>query len=151
MRSRFTTAAAILLALALNLHADDKDERAKFNGKWVASELTFGGMKVPAETLKNIPWYWTIDEKGIHSKRPGSGGKTIHEEEIEFAFDTTKTPKSFDLTDPRKKATNKGIYKLDADTLTICFALKPDGKRPDDFAAGAGSERMLMVWTRVKN
>src|SRR5262249_51263747 len=74
MRTRFLTAAAILLALALNLRADDKEERAKFNGKWVATAITGKGIKVPAETLKADPWYWTIDDKKIQSKRPTGGG-----------------------------------------------------------------------------
>jgi uncharacterized protein (TIGR03067 family) len=127
-----------------------KIERAKFNGKWVAIALKFDGREVLAATLKEVPWYWLVDDAKVDSKRPDSDGKTIHEEEIRIAIDPSKSPKTVDLTNQAQKEINKGIYEFDGDTLKICFAMNSDGERPVDFTAEKDSKRALMVWKRVK-
>jgi uncharacterized protein (TIGR03067 family) len=128
----------------------EKTERAKFNGKWVAVAITADGTEVPADTLKEIPWYWIIDQQKILSKRPGRGGQTTYNEEIQIAIDPAKTPKTVDTTDPKRKETNKGIYEFEGDTLKICFTMQQDGQRPDDFTAKTDSQRMFIRWKRVE-
>ena len=128
----------------------EKADRAKFNGKWVAVAITANGTEIPADTLKEIPWYWIVDQQKILSKRPGRGGQTIHNEELQFSIDPAKTPKTFDMTDPGSKQTNKGIYEFDGDTLKICFTMQSDGQRPDDFTAKADSQRMFIRWKLVE-
>jgi uncharacterized protein (TIGR03067 family) len=41
-----------------------------------------------------------------------------------------------------------GIYKLEGDILTICWARQEDRERPREFASAAGSERSVIVLKR---
>jgi uncharacterized protein (TIGR03067 family) len=126
-----------------------KIEREKFNGKWVATALTFDGTEVSTAELKEGPWYWVVNAAKVLSRRPGSDGKTIHEEEIVIAIDPSRSPMTIDLTHQAKKETNKGIYEFEGGILKICFAMNPTGARPGDFTAKKDSKRALMVWKRV--
>ena len=149
MKKCMLVAAVLALTVASSARADDKQERAKFNGKWVAVALTGDGMEIPADMLKKVPWYWIIDDKKILSKRPTGGGR-VREETINFTIDPTKSPKTIDITDRERKETHKGIYELKGDTLTICFVMRAGAERPDDLTSKKGSKRMLLKWQRVK-
>jgi uncharacterized protein (TIGR03067 family) len=65
-----------------------------------------------------------------------------------FTLDATRTPKTIDLT-PAGAKPILGIYKLEKETLTICYG-EPGKPRPTAFAAKAGSGHTLMVWVREK-
>ena len=67
-----------------------------------------------------------------------------------FTIDAFQTPKAIDyaMTEgPTKGSTQFGIYDLQGDTVTFCFAA-PGLDRPTDFTAEAGSERALSVWRK---
>ena len=133
-----------------NARRDKQNARRKFNGKWVAIAHTSDGTEIPADTLEAVPWYWIVDDAKLLSKRPGSDGKTIHEEKIDIDVDPDKIPQTIDLINQEKKETSKGIYVFDENTLEVCFAMNSDGDRPGDFTAKKDSKRSLMVWKRVK-
>lgn len=60
-------------------------------------------------------------------------------------FDPTQDPKVVDLTRERDQQAIKGIYKLEEDTLNHLHDFRG---RPTDFAAEAGSRRLLRVLKR---
>jgi uncharacterized protein (TIGR03067 family) len=67
-----------------------------------------------------------------------------------FTIDPTKKPKAIDYAMTEGPAQGKkllGIYKMDGDMATFCFAA-PGKERPTEFTAPAGSERTLSVWKR---
>ena len=66
--------------------------------------------------------------------------------------DPNKSPAHIDFTyedGPAKGTTLKGIYKIEGDTLTICYG--GFGKdRPTEFASKPGSGTILIVQKRAK-
>ena len=78
------------------------------------------------------------------------GDQTIVE--VDFRIDLSTTPKSVDstyTTGDNKGQTHRGIYRLDGDDFTMCFAGfgKP---RPTEFATTPGSGLILYKARRVE-
>jgi uncharacterized protein (TIGR03067 family) len=71
-------------------------------------------------------------------------GKVV--EEVTISLDTTKEPKVLDA-DLGNKAIAPGIYRLEAETFTLCYTA-PGRPRPSHFNAKTGSGHKLSVWKR---
>jgi uncharacterized protein (TIGR03067 family) len=72
--------------------------------------------------------------------------------EIEYRLDPTKSPKQIDqrFTGGRIGPwIAKGIYKVEGDTLTICYG-DPNVARPTEFITSPGDGRKMRVHKRVK-
>jgi len=68
-----------------------------------------------------------------------------------FRLDSTRTPKTFDLTvaEEGKPVTYPaGIYQLDGDIFRLCFTF-PTEERPSEFETYPGSGRTLFVYRRA--
>jgi uncharacterized protein (TIGR03067 family) len=69
-------------------------------------------------------------------------------------LDPSRKPKEMNLARRREEGkpreTLLGIYELDGDRLSICWAA-PGQKRPDRFITKAGSKWMLVVYERDKD
>ena len=151
MRSLSAVVLGLLVALPAALAApakdgkDTKDDLKKFAGDWTVSSWRQFGQDVDKDQLDTARWAVKGDKYTFEM-----GGNT---EEGTLKLDPAKKTPTIDLhiTDGADKGKDQpGIYKLDGDTLTICFA-KPGAKdRPTDFTSTEGNEQILVVMKRKK-
>jgi uncharacterized protein (TIGR03067 family) len=142
---------AILSALASVAIAGDADdeEMKKLEGTWKFVSLESDGEQAPGNVIAT--WRWVVRGNEITWRDP-----TEDETKTSFKVDTSKSPKSIDLTavDGKEKGKMfKCIYLLEGERLKICV---PEGRRasvnparPEEFSGGKGMS--LMVLERIKD
>ncbi len=119
---------------------DDKSDQEKMQGKWKITRCEFSGREMDQtvgveDTISDAKW--------LRPQRRTS--------EYQLKFDASKDPKWVDLSAERLGDKSlKGIYKLEGDKLTICYAYNPDSPRPADFKTDADVASYLYVLERVK-
>src|ERR1700722_5408339 len=137
--------ALLVLVAGFLVAADDpKDELKKLEGTYTMVSSEEKGEKLPEETVNNA----TLKFEG--DKHTAKVGKVtiIGTHKV----DPTKKPAEIDASDsegPFKGKTRLGIYKLDGDQFTFCFAL-PGKDRPEQFSTPSGTGHGLVVWKKEK-
>lgn len=120
-------------------------ELARLQGRWVVTELAEDGQVVAREAIQQfLPGggqVEIIDNTLVFSS--SDGGKSAKT----FSIDSTTYPKRFAMTN-RGGIDGVGIYQFDQGKLVICLVNPHEAPRPIDFAAPAGSKRILMVLRR---
>jgi uncharacterized protein (TIGR03067 family) len=120
--------------------ADDKSDQDKMQGKWKIVRCEYSGRDDSSivgveDTITDARW-----------KRPK---RTTSEYQLKF--NTSHDPKWVDLMAERLgDETLKGIYKLEGDKLTICYAYDPASPRPTEFKTTSDVKGYLYVLERVK-
>ncbi len=134
-------------------------ELERLHGVWTLVETYKNGKKVAARDIPIEPHKLTIDAYR-KSKTPRAtrtlnpvGAVVYHadgsnEEEGHCEVNAATNPKVLTLTWLLVRQW-VCIYKIEGDTLTICFNPK-DFIRPDEFLTAAESDRMVFVYQRVK-
>jgi uncharacterized protein (TIGR03067 family) len=119
---------------------DAKSEEEKMQGKWKIVRCEFSGRDEP----QPVGIEDTIgDKKWLRPNRRTA--------EYRLKFDATKDPKWVDLSADRLgDRTLKGIYSLEGDKLTICYAYDPELPRPTEFKTMPGVRGYIYVLERVK-
>ena len=121
-----------------------KKDRAALQGTWKVTESVSKGEKAPPEEL------FLIFRGDVILVR--EEGKTA--ENFSFLLNPTKKPKEIDLDDQGRRASkgrlDRGIYKIDGDTLRICIQTDKDAPRPTEFASPKDSSLWLVVLQRTK-
>jgi uncharacterized protein (TIGR03067 family) len=144
--------ATLLVSLAVAVGAPGVKEVPKKEpslvGEWVGEKATAGGKDRPVPA-GGIKFTFTADGKfTVHE------GKREKPDEGTYKADTKKDPAEIDIFPPAEKAgrgTVRGIFKVEGDTLTLCFAGgKDDAQRPTKFESPADSNVMLMTLKRAK-
>jgi uncharacterized protein (TIGR03067 family) len=139
----------IFLVTAALIGAEPMSEAAKaelklLQGKWVVREFGRYGTKVDLAgepelllEIKDTKWIFTGEEKGeIVAIYPDGDPKCLDIKSVE---------------ERRKGRVDEAIYKLEGDTLTICWHQGKDKKRPGRFETNADEpDTVLAVFQRVK-
>jgi uncharacterized protein (TIGR03067 family) len=140
---------AVLAVLALGLLVaadkakdDAKDDQKAIQGTWTAVSVEQGGEKQPEDKVKDARI--TFEAGGKASLKHGD-----KEKQLTYELDATKDPKQITVKGEDGK-TQRGIYKIDGDTLTICMGEEDSNERPTEFSTKAGSKAHLVVLKREK-
>lgn len=118
-----------------------KEELKKLEGAWEVSHLERAGQTLPDDKVKSLSFQVTFKGNKMTAKTAAGSN------EATFEIDPSKAPKTLDTTDKKEK-TEKGIYKIEGDTLTLCIAVS--GERPADFATKTGSDHMMFKLKKGK-
>ena len=150
------TICLLVLALAINVSrvdADkakddgdkDKKEMALLNGEWDNVSVTVNGYETAEEYVKNRK---RTTKDGVTTIKV-DGEVTM---KAKFSIDVSKKIKTIDyevIEGVHKDKKLLGIYEIDGDTLTNCFAAS-GRERPTEFEAPEGSKRTLSVWKKAE-
>jgi uncharacterized protein (TIGR03067 family) len=148
MRISVATTIGLLLSFAANSYGDDDNGRADelkaLVGTWTIDKAELGGVNV-LERLK--PLDFEIKQGGKYTAK--------HGDEIDngsFTIDTSKAPKQMNIKPnggPNKGKSVKSIYKLEGDTITVCYELAGI-ERPVSFGTKPNTTLYQAVYTRKK-
>jgi uncharacterized protein (TIGR03067 family) len=115
----------------------------RIQGTWLAISVEHNGQVAPNREVEGVTMTFGGDKVKV------IGFKGIHEEEEgTFQLGSTQRPKWLDLTLAKRRM--PGIYKLDADSLTICVTQDEGGERPKTFTTDRGTALSLIVLKRQK-
>lgn len=120
---------------------DPKSDDKAAQGTWELTEAELGGMKLPGLIVT-----LTL-ENGKYTLKAESEDKGT------YKLDAARKPKEVDIKGtegPNKGKTVLGIYKLDGDTMTVCYDLSGKGTRPTEFKTTPGTQLFLATYKRKK-
>lgn len=144
----------LLLIAMLSPFADDKTKPEKgdaeqITGTWKIVSRRFKGEDLKGEgpnSYKDLVSVFTTDLIKTQPEMPGST--------YGYKLDPSAKPKRFEMwgeVEPGEaRETHHGIYKIEGDTLTICWRLLKDGRRPTEFSAEKDDGNVIDVYRRVK-
>lgn len=144
MKLRLLFALPALLLLATAVEAADKTDLDKMQGDWKIASAKRDGKDAPPEikegkmNVSKNTFTMIFTRNGAERKDP-----------IDVKLNEKKSPKQLDFVTKDGTVGNHGIYKLEGNKLTICFARARD-PRPTKFESTEGSKAFLMVLEKAK-
>jgi uncharacterized protein (TIGR03067 family) len=129
--------------------ADPTPEKVKadLKGKWEPTKQYTSGKEEPKADWIQLAWEFTGDEVVITIK--GVGGMANSSVRYALSVDPRKSPAHIDLTSRNPKLGFIGIYKLDGDSLTICWNAGRE-TRPEKFETSKKDFAYLIEFKRQK-
>ena len=114
--------------------------RKKLEGQWDVESIEEEGVK---QTRLDIKLITVVGRRAIFEHRLGTAKAVL-------AVDPSSEPASIDILGMNEDFPfgGLGIFKLDGDTLTICWSNA--GERPTDFSTKAGDHQMLSVLKKAR-
>lgn len=126
--------ATALIGLLIAATPPATDDSAKIQGGWYVHAQTTNGNEIESYSGAGPDWVFSGDRIRMYGKDAGT-----------FRLDPSKDMKTIDINGPR---VGVGIYKLEGDTLTICFVESPRS-RPVEFTSPPGANRYLTAYRRT--
>jgi len=137
--------ALLALVAGFLVAADDpKDELKKLEGTYSMVSSEEKGKKLPEEIVKEARLKM---EGNTHTAKVGTV-TIVGTQKV----DPLKNPAEITASDsegPYAGKTRLGIYKLEGDQFTFCFAL-PGENRPERFSTTSGTGHVMVVWKKEK-
>jgi uncharacterized protein (TIGR03067 family) len=120
---------------------DVREELRKLQGVWHVVALQLRGQKATADQLEEVKPTLTFDgETAVFQSGPGV------ERVVRVRLGGTRMVTEIDFIGAQKRL-EKGVYQLDGETLTICFAASGE-ERPGGFVTSSERSHWLMVLRR---
>jgi uncharacterized protein (TIGR03067 family) len=139
------TPLASVFAVALVVAAGTQnDDDTKLNGTYLMVRGEQDGKPLPEDTIQGIKMVMDGDKQTLIV----GGERMVNTHHL----DSTTKPKSIDAKPtggPYKDKTLLGIYRIEDDEFTVCFAA-PGKERPKDFTTKSGTGTFVHVWKRQK-
>jgi uncharacterized protein (TIGR03067 family) len=134
---------AVVISAAAGLGQDSADDLKKMAGTWKTTLHEADGKTATKDEIEKTQGKLVVkaDKYDVFF-----GDKAIDEGTIKL--DASKKPRQIDAI-TKKGGTMKGIYKIDGDKMTVCFA-QPGKDRPTEFKTQKGTGQMLLGYERVK-
>ena len=140
-RMRAVVCVLLIMVPSLLLAEDKKGPKPptdieRLQGTWKVVSIEVNGNAEENEVGKTL----TFD--GVKFVLQG-----LEDAKFTLKLNPDKNPREFDLLDKEGKVFLKGIYKLDGNTLTACYANKLDDalKRPKEFSGAEGRNQVLLT------
>ena len=122
-----------------------KSDLSKLEGDWVFVSWEHAGVKLVEQARESAKWSVKGDKYKFEIQGIGEEGT--------LKLDSSKKPATIDLaiTEGNDKGKSQlGIYKIEKDTITFCFA-RPDAReRPTEFSTNAENNQILVTLKRAK-
>jgi uncharacterized protein (TIGR03067 family) len=144
--------AALLFVLqASGLAQNQAKDKTELEGTWELIASSIEGFEYTEEEIKE----WLVRRhvyRGNKLIALDKDGKVVFESTIKV--DPKRKPATIDmrlpnLIDPKIPFVRLAIYRLEGDTLTICWQDGPAPQRPKDFSGGIGSRLRVATYKRV--
>ncbi len=142
-----TTLIGLLLAVGAPNAKEPPAKDPPIVGEWVGEKAVAGGKEQPVPP-GGITFAFAADGKLVVKEGAKEKGDTGT-----YKIDPKKDPAEIDIVPPEGKnePTTQGIYKIDGDTLTLCFSRgKAGAGRPAKFEDPEGSDTIVITLKRTK-
>jgi uncharacterized protein (TIGR03067 family) len=144
MQTRFIVIATAAVCLAADSHEDAaKEDREKLQGVWAITSSERDGKPEQGDSKSPLELGFAAETFRFHLP---AGAR--HPQP--YQLDPNAKPKAIDWLAGGRHGPSEpllGIYELEGDTLKICWG--QNGRRPKEFASGAGKGAWLWVLKRA--
>jgi uncharacterized protein (TIGR03067 family) len=135
------TVAVVLLAGIARPAPALKESVPPLLGRWECTSLTVGGV---AQAPDKCVWEFVVG--GKLWRHYGDPPPAQHR----YTTDPAKSPALLDWTDRDGEDTIEAIYKVEGNTLSVCFSNLAGDSRPDRFESPAKSNLRLLTFRRIR-